>query len=519
MASNSVEYVITLKDFFTAPLGNMVKEVDKADKKVNDFASSITSMGIGFLGAMGLKSVASDVLEVGASYEMLQLRFNNMTGSVEEGTRVFERIKKEAEITPFSVESLGDATAGFMAANVSADDARTTIMDLGNAIAFAGKTGVEFDRVALNLQQIKGKGDASAQDMKEFGTAGINMWKALELSTGKHREELEKGTITYEMLTNALHVANTETGLFANGLATVGGSTKIAMSNVSDGLNNFYNDIFTLLKPSIDTVIHGIQDLLLMGRDFVAWISDNKEGLKAIASGLLVVASAYTIMSAGAMIAGIQIGGVTVAMIAQSIATFGLAETWAMLNLTMSANPIGLIVVGLGALTAGIVYAWNKFEGFRGFVMGLWGVIKQFGATLLEVGKAFLNFQMGDFSGATANLKNAWELGKGMGDAYAKGQKEGIESFVKDSKTEIASKTVGKSTLNSTSLIAQQKQAKQSANSVKGNEVKNITVNIGKLVEGLVIKVNDSKEVAPKLRDEIVKVLLSAVNDVNVIGG
>ncbi len=518
MAGNSVEYVITLKDFFTAPLSSMVKEVDKADAKVNNLKSDILSMGAGFIAFMGLKNVAGDVLEVGAAYEMLQLRFNNMTGSAEEGKRIFDRIKQDAITTPFSVESLGDATAGFMAANLSADQARTTIMDLGNAIAFAGKTGIEFDRVALNLQQIKGKGEASAQDMKEFGTAGINMWKALELSTGKNRAELDKGVITYEMLAEALHVANTETGLFANGLNTVAGSTTIAMSNVSDGLANFYNDIFTLFKPGIDAIIYGIQDLIVVGRDVVAWMSENSTGLKAVGAGLLVVAGAYALMAAGAAIASIQIGGVTVGLIAQSIATFGLAETWTMLNFAMAANPIGLIVIGLAAVTAGVMYAWNKFEGFRGFIYGMWEVIKQFGSLMSEVGQSMWAVMTGDTKSAAEHAAKAYALGKGFGNAFAKGQAEGVASFREDNKEkDVVVGVTGKiaQTTPSASLV----KSKDKAASVRGNEVKNISITIGSLVDGLTVKVNETKEMAPKIKEEITKYLLSAVNDVNIIGG
>jgi len=519
MASNSVEYVITLKDFFTKPLGDMVSAVDKADSKVKNFSSSVLAMGTGFLAVMGLQNVASDVLEVGASYEMLQLRFNNMTGSVEEGTRVFDRIKQDAQITPFSVESLGDATAGFMSVGDTADSARDNIMNLGNAIAFAGKSGVEFDRVALNLQQIKGKGEASAQDMKEFGTAGIQMWNALEASTGKNREEIQKLPITYDMLNKALKDANTTTGIFANGLATVAGSTKIAMSNVSDGLNNFYDDIFQLFKPAIDSSIMSIQGLISTGRELIKWMSDHAEGLKAVGAGLGVIAGAYVLVSVGASIASIQIGTVTIGLIAQSIATFGLAETWAMLNVTMSMNPFALVVIGLAALTAGVVYAWNKFEGFRGFIMGMWGVIKQFASIVSELAQAFWDLQTGDFSGLKQHLNSAFELGKGMGDAYSKGQAEGLKSFADDNK--IVVDKDGKKVKKGLPVGAGGAVAKQkgTSSSVKGSEIKNITVNIGSLVDGLTVKVMEAKEIAPRIKEEITKYLLTAVNDVNVIGG
>ena len=89
-------------------------------------------------------------------------------------------------------------------------------------------------------------------------------------------------------------------------------------------------------------------------------------------------------------------------------------------NVAMTANPIGLIVVGIGALIAGVVIAWNKFEGFRKVIFKGWEVMKLFGEgiknyvidrfkTLLTglqgIGQALLHFFDGEWS-------KAWDAGK-----------------------------------------------------------------------------------------------------------
>jgi phage-related protein len=60
---------------------------------------------------------------------------------------------------------------------------------------------------------------------------------------------------------------------------------------------------------------------------------------------------------------------------------------WA-LNAAMSANPIGLIIVGIGLLVAAIVWLWNNSEGFRNFFIGAWEAIKR---TVSGVGDAIKN--------------------------------------------------------------------------------------------------------------------------------
>lgn len=45
-------------------------------------------------------------------------------------------------------------------------------------------------------------------------------------------------------------------------------------------------------------------------------------------------------------------------------------------NLALTANPIGIVIVAIGALVAAFVVLWNKCEGFRNFFIGMWEAIK-----------------------------------------------------------------------------------------------------------------------------------------------
>lgn len=51
------------------------------------------------------------------------------------------------------------------------------------------------------------------------------------------------------------------------------------------------------------------------------------------------------------------------------------AAQW-LFNAALSANPIGLVIIGLVALIAGLVYLWNTSEGFRNFWINAWESIK-----------------------------------------------------------------------------------------------------------------------------------------------
>ena len=45
-------------------------------------------------------------------------------------------------------------------------------------------------------------------------------------------------------------------------------------------------------------------------------------------------------------------------------------------NVALAANPIGLVIIALAALVAGLVYAWQNSEEFREVVTKAWEDIK-----------------------------------------------------------------------------------------------------------------------------------------------
>lgn len=69
------------------------------------------------------------------------------------------------------------------------------------------------------------------------------------------------------------------------------------------------------------------------------------------------------------------------------LAVSAVTKAWTgiqwLLNAAMHANPIGIVIGGVAALTAGIVLLYKKFEGFRNIVNGAWGALKGAGGALM----------------------------------------------------------------------------------------------------------------------------------------
>jgi hypothetical protein len=66
----------------------------------------------------------------------------------------------------------------------------------------------------------------------------------------------------------------------------------------------------------------------------------------------------------------------TVASTAHSVATKSAAAAQWLLNAAMSANPIGLVVIAIAALVAGLIIAYKKSETFRNIVTTAFGAVK-----------------------------------------------------------------------------------------------------------------------------------------------
>lgn len=95
-----------------------------------------------------------------------------------------------------------------------------------------------------------------------------------------------------------------------------------------------------------------------------------------------------------------------VATVASSVATgIATAAQW-LWNAAMSANPIGLIVIAIAALVAGIVWAYNNVGWFRDAVNNAWNWIKDTSVTVFNAVKDFLGTV---WQSITDTATNVWK--------------------------------------------------------------------------------------------------------------
>ena len=196
-----------------------------------------------------------------AQMETYQAGLETLLGSSEKAISTMEQIKEDARTTPFDVSGLTQANRLLISTGISAEEARETILALGDAVSASGGGNDELQRMSVNLQQIKNAGKATALDIRQFAYAGINIYQLLADYTGKTTEEVKDMEISYEVLSGALKQASKEGGKFYNAMNKQSKTLKGQISNLKDGFSmlagSLSEPVFNYIK---DNILPGIND-------------------------------------------------------------------------------------------------------------------------------------------------------------------------------------------------------------------------------------------------------------------
>jgi hypothetical protein len=126
-------------------------------------------------------------------------------------------------------------------------------------------------------------------------------------------------------------------------------------------------------------------------------------------------AQAFTLVTELESVALVKSKVASAAHAAQTIATSAVtkaatAAQWLM-NAALSANPIGLVVVALAAMTAGVVLAYQKSETFRNVVDSAFGVAQRVVEAVVDVVEKVPE-KVGDIVDKVADLPDAFRNAK-----------------------------------------------------------------------------------------------------------
>jgi tape measure domain-containing protein len=256
-------------------VSGMASQFAAASAKATVLANMLTSLGTKAV------SFAKGFVEMGISYnaqiEKYTTGFTNMLGSAQAAQEAMQAIQEDAARTPFDVASLTQANQLLISAGENAAYSRKVINALGDAVSATGGGNAELSRMAANLQQIANVGKAATIDIKQFAYAGINIYQILEDYTGKSVQEVQKMTISYDLLSQALIAASEEGGRYYNAMDTQSQTMNGRISTLKDNVSQLAGLMTGDLSSGIGVVIGHLNDMVVAAQE--AYKEDGWKGL------------------------------------------------------------------------------------------------------------------------------------------------------------------------------------------------------------------------------------------------
>jgi hypothetical protein len=583
----------------------------KSTEQLGSAISGIQGKVAALVGGVSLGLFAKGVVDVTAEYEKFNAVLTNTFQSSTKAAQSMNMLQRFAAKTPFQINQLTDSYIKLVNRGFNPTEAEMT--KLGDLASSLGKP---FDQLTEAIL------DSQAGEMERLKEFGIRAAKAGNQVSFTFKGQTKTVQNSEKAIRDYILSLGDMKGV-AGGMAMISDTLGGKLSNLQDAFDQLRIKIGTKLRPVItyfvdagnkaisffseffekvdvlkgpllklyeatqpirqafqslferlgffnqegsmaETVLRFLNDAIIKITPFIQFFSnilggtitfirDNWEGIKLLTIALIAGKLAF----AGFNIA---IGVYNAVMTVARIATIAMAGKMSLLNITMLANPVGLVIAGVAALVAGFIYAYKQFDKFRGAILGVWAGLKEFGkgiadivitrvkelvSALSGVGKMLGQLFDRDFSGAwetgkgvvknlagVHSIQTAIETGKKAGQAFSDaydeeaGKKNPLkkvdhgygyfrdpsmvksdsgEDYFRDTSNPLATAT---KTTNKTSLDA-------GIDSIKADKKisKVINVNIDKLVESFTVATNNIKEAPTQIKQLLEEALVDAVRD------
>ena len=358
--------------------------------------------------------------------------------SPEVDTTSLEEATSTAQETASSMDNITTAAAG-IAATAGIEQMITTADNINTSwnrleLTFKG-TGVSMDTLqnkASALSESTGRSGGAIRDyFNQMGIAGITNTDLLSSSfealsgkayqTGNSIETMESKMQMMVMSGNASTRMLRQLGLDAEDLAQAMGVSADQVSEafknmtpeeriqaitkaMGDGTeaNEMYKDSYAGLKDRANAAMAGLMGAvgqailpvvipaLEAATSFVKLLTDGFKALpgpvQGVIGGFLGMVAITTAVVGVLGVIGQVVSGVRAGLAALNIVTYAKAAADAvataaqwLLNAAMDANPIGILIIALAALTAAVIWAYYNVDWFRAMVDNAWASLVQFG--------------------------------------------------------------------------------------------------------------------------------------------
>lgn len=237
---------------------------------------------------------------------------------------------------------------------------------------------------AVQIGNLMGK--AMMGQVDALKRVGITFTEA-EGNVMKYGTEQERAAMLAQIITNNVGEMNAE---LAN---TESGKQQQLVNTLGD------------MKEELGALVNGALPFVTIAAEStqaLASITTLITGVKALSTTIYASAKAFAVSTA----AFIKNKAATLATAAAQgvvkAATLAWTGVQKVLNIVLTANPIGLVIAAIGALVTAVIYAYNNCESFRKIVDKVWEAIK-------PLATAIMNGLAKAFEWLVEKCKEAWE--------------------------------------------------------------------------------------------------------------
>jgi tape measure domain-containing protein len=397
--------------------------LDEGERKFSGFGSRVggiassvgkVAMGaaMGGIAALGAGLVAGGVagMKYNSSIEQTTIAMGTMLGSTDKATKLINDVAKMAASTPFEFPELADATKRLVAYGVAAQDAVPLMTRLGDV---SSALGVPIGELADIYGKMKVSGKITMEDVNEMAGRGIPIYDALAKVLGVGKDQVrglvESGKVGFPDVEKAMKSMTDKGSMFGGMMDKQSRSFSGLWSTVKDGIVAAFGKALMpafewLVKTGMPAVVEAMPKIqAAIGTAFSA--AGKAVGVLVDVSGFLV-RHGDTVKTIVLAIAAGFVAYQAIMLTLRAAAAAYTAVQW-LLNAAMTANPVGLIVVGIAALVAGFVVLWTKCSWFRDFWIAVWGVVKAEFALVWPVVKAIIGFIVDGLQAAWTAISTA----------------------------------------------------------------------------------------------------------------
>ena len=324
-------------------------------------------------------------IDVTQAVDTVQKSMSNFGLSADDTAYVLDVLTKVSQNTGVSIDRL---TNGLISNGTAFQEMGLDINQSATLMGMLEKSGVNMETATNGMRKALKNATADGKDMNTAlielqeailnDTDGTNGLQAAYDLFGKSGDQvygaIKAGTLDFEALANA----STDASGALDGTFDQTITPAMQFQTVLNQLKllgyDIANSVLPVIEPFIQKIANGIGAI---AEKWNALPQDTQQRIVAVGVALAAIGPALLIISK--LLAGLSaiIGFVTTV-----VGGLSTALTFLM------ANPVVAIIAGIVAVVAAITILWNKSEGFRNFILGVWANIQSaFGALVAWFGQ------------------------------------------------------------------------------------------------------------------------------------